>query len=278
MKGSTDAETLKNFKRILIKFGGNAMTSEEVKQNFARQIKSLYDSKIEIIIAHGGGPFIQKILDDVGIKSEFIGGHRVTTPEAMQYVEMALSGQVNQDIVSTLNSYGIDSAGISGKDANTVIASQRKHIENGKEYDLGNVGDVDTINTCYIETMLEYGYLPVVSPVSKDKQGNTMNINADMFAGNLAGKLEADAYLILTNVDGLLRDKDDPSTLIENISVNELDELYGKVVVGGMIPKIESAEIAIKNGCKSAIIINGTTEDSLVNCVYNNKYGTKISK
>lgn len=278
MKEVTDASHHKNFKRILIKFGGNAMTSEKIKENFASQIASLHSSGIEIIVAHGGGPFIQEILDDVGITSDFIGGHRVTTKKAMNYVEMALSGQVNQDIVNTLQKYGVRAVGLSGKDAGTVTAVKRKFSENGIDYDLGQVGDVDKIDPSYIEALLENGFLPVVSPVSRSIEGETLNVNADMFAGNLAGKLGVDAYIILTNVDGLLEDKDKPETIIKEIILEKLAPLFGKVIVGGMIPKIESAEIALRSGSKSAIIINGTTQNSLLNCVIDDKYGTKIIK
>lgn len=274
---ATDASPIKNFNCILIKFGGNAMISPEIKKEFIRQIKILHNKGIKVIITHGGGPFIQDILDKTGIESEFIGGHRYTSKEAMKYIEMALSGEVNTDIVARFNSVGVKAVGLSGKDGGISFSEIRKHSENGKEIDLGMVGNVSEINCELINLLLDSGYLPIISPVSIDKEANTLNINADMFAGHLAGASNVDAYIVLTDVDGLLKDKDKPETLIKEISIDKLELLYGNVIAGGMIPKIESTKIAIKKGAKMAFIINGTKTNSIIDLIEYKKNGTKIS-
>jgi acetylglutamate kinase len=266
---------------ILIKYGGNAMLNDHLKKEVVHQIVQLSEGGYSVVLVHGGGPFIKNILELVNIESEFIGGHRKTTPEAMKYIEMALKGEVNGSLVNLLNAEGLRAVGLSGKDGRMVVAKKRLHAmqEDGKEvlHDLGQVGDVIEVDTTLLSTLLSENYLPVMTCVASDESGQDYNINADMFAGHLAGALEADHYLILTDVDGLLRDINNPESLIRQLQVKELKTLYGSVIKGGMVPKLESCEIALQKGAASASIINGTRPESISDAVKKDKsIGTKI--
>lgn len=249
---------------ICIKVGGNALVDNKTKQSIVSQICELHYRGLRPVIIHGGGIEIQQLLDDVGVESLFIGGHRKTDTRSMTYVEMALSGFVNKELTGLLNHAGVKAVGISGKDAAMVKAKKRTHVENGNELDLGFVGDVSVVDTSLIQTLTRAGYLPVISPVSIGDDGHSYNINADMFAGHLAGALKADKLIALTNIDGLLRDVSDPDSIIESLSPAEARSLFGSVIQGGMIPKIEACLIAIDKGVKSAHIINGTKEGNLL--------------
>jgi acetylglutamate kinase len=267
---SYSPEKVNSFKGkiVLIKYGGNAMTDDDIKLGIIEDIVRLKEENIIPVLVHGGGIVIKKLLDDVGIKSEFIGGHRKTDEQAMSYVEMALSGNVNSEIVKMLNNLGVKSVGISGKDAQTVTARKRIHrvIVDGEEQeaDLGHVGDVQRIDTGLIETLVENGYVPVISPVAMGDDLKDYNINADMFAGHMAGALHAKAYIAMTNVDGILTDVGDPGSLIRSIQSDDLKSKIGSEIQGGMIPKIESCIIALENGVEEAHIINGTVKHTLL--------------
>ncbi|MDZ7743010.1 MAG: acetylglutamate kinase [Bacteroidota bacterium] len=267
---------------ILFKYGGNAMTNESLKQDVIRNIISLKNKGFDVIISHGGGPYIKNILEQAKIKSEFIDGQRVTTPEAFVYIEMALKGQVNSDLVNTINTIGSKAVGLSGKDGQTVIAKKRMHKRNtnGKEelIDLGQVGDVSKVDRTLIDALLEKDFIPVIACIAADEQGTAYNINGDNFAGTLAGVLQADQFVILTDVDGLLRDKDDPDTIIRNLHLGEIKKLKSDgIIQGGMIPKIEACENAILKGAQSAKIINGTKPEQILS-IEENKFGTFIKK
>jgi len=266
---------------VLIKYGGNAMLNESLKQAVINNIKRLQTAGYRTVLVHGGGPFIKNMLELVKIESEFIDGHRKTTPEALKYIEMALKGEVNGSLVNLLNRAGIRAVGLSGKDGRMVLARKRYHQKEvgGKteKFDLGQVGDVVEVDTKLLDSLLEQHFLPVVTCIASDETGNDYNINADMFAGALAGALAADHYLVLTDVDGLLRDIKDPDSLIEELRVAELSELMGTVIQGGMIPKLESCQVALDQGAKTARIINGTKPDSIHDAVVSDKIiGTKI--
>jgi acetylglutamate kinase len=200
---------------LVVKYGGNAMTDSKAEDMVVSELVSLYKKGHRVVVVHGGGPFIASLLNQAGVKSRFVHGHRQTDENAMTYVEMALSGQVNGRLVSLLNAAGAKAVGLSGKDALMVKISKRYATEgnkpNGAKIDIGYVGDVVEIDTSLISLLVKNNYLPVVSPVSMDTQGNSYNINADMFAGHLAGALSADHFSVLTDVDGLRRDVDDPS-------------------------------------------------------------------
>lgn len=267
---------------VLIKYGGNAMLNDELKAAVVANIKKLHDAGTRVVLVHGGGPFIKSILKTVGIESEFIGGHRKTTPEALKYIEMALKGEVNSSLVNLLNKAGLRAVGLSGKDGRMVTAVKRYHevAENGstERFDLGRVGDVTKVDTQLLDTLLKQDFVPVVTCIASDEAGQDYNVNADMFAGALAGALMVQDYLVLTDVDGLLKDINDPSSLIQRLTLDELPELFGTVIKGGMIPKLESCQVALEHGAKRARIINGTKPDTIAEVVQtdNHSIGTEI--
>lgn len=268
-------------KIFLIKTGGNALTDDETKNEIISQIAVLYQLGAKVVVVHGGGIEIKQLLDDVGVISEFVGGHRKTDATAMGYVEMALSGMVNKELVGLLNAKGVQAVGISGRDASMVRAKKRFHItkkdEVEEKHDLGFVGDVDSVDTKLIHTLLDAGYVPVLSPVSSGEDGSSYNVNADMFAGHMAGSVKAEKFIALTNIDGLLEDIDDPASIIHELSAEEAKNLFGSVIQGGMIPKIESCLIALEKGVQSSHIINGTKKETLLRILLTDKkLGTEI--
>lgn len=269
-------------KIILFKYGGNAMTNQNLKSKVLANICSLKDSGYQVVIVHGGGPFIKETLKVANIESDFIDGLRITTPEAMEYVEMALKGKVNGSLVSIINEMGYKAVGLSGKDGQTVLAKKHlhEHKKNGKTelVDLGQVGDVTSINTALIELLLENDYIPIITCIASDEKGLDYNINGDLFAGHIAGALSADQYIILTDVDGLMLDKDNPASIIHELKIGEINHLKEiKCIQGGMIPKIDSCTIALEKGAKLARIINGTVPEQIVNLFENKEIGTVIS-
>lgn len=275
-------DALKN-QIILVKTGGNALTDTETKNEIVSQIATLNQIGAKVVVVHGGGIEIKQLLDNLGVVSEFIGGHRKTDAVAMSYVEMALSGMVNKELVGLLNAKGVGAVGISGRDASMVRAKKRFHITkkegNEEKHDLGFVGDVDSVDTKLIHTLLDADYIPVISPVSSGEESSSYNVNADMFAGHIAGAIEVEKFIALTNIDGLLKDIDDPSSIIHNLSVEEARSLFGSVIQGGMIPKIEACLIALEQGVKSSHIINGTKKESLLRILLTvKKLGTEIRK
>ena len=267
---------------ILFKYGGNAMKDEENKKNVLSKIIDLKKQGFYVVISHGGGPFIKEILEITKIKSEFIDGQRYTTPEAFKYIEMVLKGQVNSDLVNSINILGDKAVGLSGKDGKTVIAEKRKHqrLENGimVDVDLGQVGNISSVNTELIHILLENEFIPVIACIGSDENGIAYNINGDTFAGALAGALKADKFVVLTDVDGLLKDKDIPESIIRDIQLNDLKQLKENgIIQGGMIPKTEACETAIMLGAKSAKIINGTKPEQILE-VQSKNTGTLITK
>ena len=280
---SVDPEIVKTVKgqTILIKVGGNALTDADIKKNIITQFATLQKFGVRVILVHGGGIEIKRLLDEVSVKSEFIGGHRKTDAHSISYIEMALSGMVNKELVALLHRSGLKAVGISGKDGALVIAKKRMHNVQvdgmEQEIDLGFVGDVASVNTDLVNTLLNSGYTPVISPISIGEDGETYNINADMFAGHLAGALKADRFIALTNIDGLLQDVNDPESIIHYLSADEAKKLFGTVIQGGMIPKIEACLIARQKGVKSSQIVNGTKQDELLRILMTkDKLGTII--
>ena len=267
---------------LLFKYGGNAMTNQSLKKQVLKNICDLKEKGFLVVIVHGGGPFIKQTLEEVNIDSEFIDGQRKTTPKAMEYVEMALKGKVNGSLISTINAIGHKAVGLSGKDGKMVISKKRlhQHIVNGKTemVDLGQVGDIESVDTALIALLLENGFIPVITCIASDKKGNDYNINGDLFAGHIAGALLADQYIILTDVDGLMLDKDNPSSIIHELKVAEINQLKEiKCIQGGMIPKIDSCEIALEKGARLARIINGTVPEQITGLFENQKTGTTIT-
>ncbi len=265
---------------VLIKYGGNAMLDNELKKQVMSDICHLKEMGIRPVLVHGGGPFIQKTLDMAGLTSEFIHGHRKTSPEAMMYVEMALKGQVNGNIVKMINALGQTAIGLSGKDGKMAIAVKRMYKdETGQQIDLGRVGDIQTINPESVLMSVDKGYIPVIASIACGDDGDDLNVNADMFAGHLAASLNAKAYISMTNVDGVMTDPEDQSSLIKNISFENFSHIYRENIQGGMIPKLESCEIALRGGVETARIINGTTPHSILKELgSSNGTGTYICK
>ncbi|MEX0772563.1 MAG: acetylglutamate kinase [Balneolales bacterium] len=278
-----DQDILSNLKDkiVVIKYGGNAMIDNELKLGVMDDIATLHSLGVKPVVIHGGGPVIKETLDHAGIVSEFIGGHRKTDEQAMRYVEMALSGAVNGSLVSLLNIKGAKAVGLSGKDGGLVQVEKRYHQlanEDGtREVDLGHVGNVTGVDPELVYTLLENNFVPVIAPVSLGKDGKDYNINADMFAGNLAAALKAEAYVVLTDVDGLMKDIEKPESLIHEITMAYLKEVMPEIVKGGMIPKVESCMIALEGGSGKALIINGTRKHSILEALLTPQpFGTQI--
>ncbi len=245
-------------KVILIKYGGNAMTDETLKKYVMGDIVLLSMIGIKVVVVHGGGPEISDMLKKTGKKSEFVGGLRVTDGETMDIVQMVLAGKVNKDLVNLVELAGGRAIGISGVDGHMIRASQL-------DPRLGAVGEIQDVDVKPITDLLDMGYIPIISTVGCDAQGNLYNINADTAAARIAGKLGAESMLTMTDIEGLLRDKDDPDTLIRRLSVSEVPELTAQgVISGGMIPKIQCCVEAIRRGVKKVFIIDGRLPHSIL--------------
>lgn len=268
---------------ILFKYGGNAMSNEQLQRDVLKNIGSLTNQGFRVVIVHGGGPFIKEALEEAKIESEFIDGQRKTTKKAFEYVEMTLRGKVNSILVRLLNVEGYKAVGLSGQDGSFVKANKRLHetlVDNKRvPVDLGQVGNIVSVDPTLLDLLLDNDYLPVVSCIASDENGEGFNINGDLFAGHLAGALNVDKYIVLTDVDGLMENKDNPDSLIHSLTLAETQELIDKEVIqGGMIPKIEACEVALMEGAKSAYILNGTKPELLTKLTDNTFIGTHIKK
>lgn len=267
-------------RRVLIKYGGNAMTDARLVDSVLTSIIELQQAGVRLVLVHGGGPYIQQLLDSLGLESEFVDGHRRTDAAAMRVVSMVLSGRVNGEIVARLNQLGARAVGICGRDAGMARVVPRRiagdPTGNDSAVDLGFVGDIEHINPRVVLDLLELGYLPVVAPVSTGPDGNDYNVNADMFAGHLAAALQVHDYLVLTDVDGLYRDQTDPNSLISLLTPGETEHLLGKTIAGGMIPKVQSCTVAVAGGVSAARIVNGTKPESLWTALVDGGTGTTI--
>lgn len=279
----TDQHLLKSLKDkiILIKVGGNALVDSQVKIHIIEQIVILRSLGAVPVLVHGGGIDIEKLLTEVGVKSTFIGGHRKTDEKTISYIEMVLSGSLNKEFVRLFDNYQVEAVGISGKDAGMVKTTKRFHIDDTEnrqpKIDLGFVGDVSSVNTRLLRLLISNNFLPVISPICIGDDGHTYNVNADMFAGTIAGALNADHYIALSNIDGLFENLDDPNSILHNLKIDEVERLMGSSIQGGMIPKIESCMIAIKNGVKTVHIANGTNRCELLRILLTRDLlGTKI--
>ena len=256
---------------IVIKYGGSAMVDKTARKQFIKDVVLMKYIGINPVIVHGGGPEINEMLKKVGKESKFVAGNRVTDEETVEIVEMVLSGKVNKGIVADINKYGGKAIGISGKDDNMILVRQ-KYIEEKsedseeiKKIDIGFVGEIENINTEIIKVLEKSDYIPVISSIGTDKNGQTYNINADYVAGEIAGKLNADRMIFLTDVDGILLDYHDKQTLIDEIDVYHVNKLIEKgVISGGMLPKVNTCLKAIEKGVENVIILNGKLEHSLL--------------
>lgn len=259
------------------------MKNPALQQDVIHAISNMHKSGKRVVLVHGGGPEIERLLKLAGVESEFVAGQRKTTAEAMVYVQMALRGEVNGTLVRLFNKTGIKAVGISGKDGMMAIAEKRIQHANSdgsvKTVDLGFVGNIIQINPLLIQLMLDSGFLPVVAPVAMGLDGNDYNINADTFAGKLAAALHADVYISLSDVDGLYKNFPDPESRISALSLDELKVFLAQSASGGMIPKLESIAEAIEGGVREAHIFNGTKPEALeAQLSGNSESGTKIFK
>ncbi len=260
---------------FVIKYGGNAMVEESLKNGFAQDVILLRQVGIHPVVVHGGGPQIGQTMKQMGLQPEFIDGHRVTDKETVNVVEMVLAGKVNKDIVNLINQNGGRAAGLSGKDGPTILAKKRTHKRHGPDMetpeiiDLGWVGDVERIDTGLLSLFKQSEIIPVVAPVGVGNQGETYNINADSVAGHLAAALGAEKLILLTDVTGV---KDKKGKLLNRLSPEETNKLLrDKTITGGMIPKVETCLHALKSGVSAAHVIDGRVEHSLLLEVFTDK-------
>jgi len=252
-------------KTVVVKYGGNAMTDETLRQSFARDVVLLKLVGINPVIVHGGGPQIDDQLRKVGKKGEFVQGMRVTDAETMDVVEMVLGGQVNTDIVNLINQNGGRAVGLSGTDGPLIRARKmlmRDKDNPGELIDIGQVGEVEAIDPEVIEVLTAQNFVPVIAPVGVGKDGESYNINADLVAGKLAEILKAEKLVVLTNTPGVL---DKNGNLLTGLTAKKIDALFADgTISGGMLPKIGSALEAVKNGVNSCHIIDGRVEHALL--------------
>ena len=271
---------------IVIKYGGSAMVDKTARKQFIKDVVLMKYIGINPVIVHGGGPEINEMLKKVGKESKFIAGNRVTDEETVEIVEMVLSGKVNKGIVADINKYGGKAVGISGKDDNMILVRQKyieeksENSEETKKIDIGFVGEIENINTEIIKVLEKSDYIPVISSIGTDKNGQTYNINADYVAGEIAGKLNAGRMIFLTDVDGILLDYHDKQTLIDEIDVYHVNKLIEKgVISGGMLPKVNTCLKAIEKGVENVVILNGKLEHSLLLELFTDEgAGTLIKK
>ena len=243
-------------KIVVVKYGGNAMTDDTLKQAFAEDIAFLRFAGFKPVVVHGGGPQISKMLDKLGIESEFKGGLRVTTPEAMEVVRMVLVGKVQRELVGLINEHGPLAVGLSGEDAGLFTATQTNTVVDGEEVDLGLVGEVAHVRPEAVLDIIEAGRIPVVSSVAPDADGVIHNVNADSAAASLAVALQAEKLLVLTDVEGLFLDWPSSEDVIGEISPESLEELLPSLA-SGMVPKMGACLQAVQAGVPRATVVDG---------------------
>ena len=260
-------------KLVVIKYGGNAMVNEALKQQVMEDIVLLWLIGVKVVLIHGGGPEISGMMKKVGKEPHFINGLRVTDKETIDIVQMVLAGKVNKDLVNLLQMKGGHAIGLSGLDGGIIEAVAKNEA-------LGYVGQITKIRTQPITDILEKNYIPVISTIASDRQGNTYNINGDTAAASIAGALQAERLIMMTDIAGILQDKDDPSTLIPSISISEAKKLYENgVISGGMIPKVDCCIDALQKGVENVTIMDGRIPHSiLMELLTNEGAGTMVTK
>ena len=245
-------------KVVVIKYGGNAMINESLKKQVMEDIVLLWLIGVKVVLVHGGGPEINDLMNKLGKEAEFVDGLRVTDKETVDIVDMVLAGKVNKSLVNLLQVQGGDVMGVSGIDGRLIEAK----FKNDK---LGYVGEITKVNIEPVEGILEYGYIPVISTIGCDKKGNKYNINGDTAAAFIAGALKAERLIMMTDIAGVLMDKDDPSTLIPELTVTQAQKLKEEgVIAGGMIPKVDCCVEAINMGVENVIIMDGRIPHSIL--------------
>lgn len=260
-------------KIVVIKYGGNAMLNEELQDSVMRDVVLMSLVGIKVVLVHGGGPEITNLLDKMGKKTKFVDGLRVTDEETVQVAQMVLAGKISKNLVNLLETAGGKAMGLSGVDGRMIKAEQ-------KDERLGFVGDITGINAEPILDVLEKGYIPVISTVGCDDEGNIYNINADTAAAKIAGELKAESLIALTDICGILKDENDCTTLISQITTNKAVELIENgIVKGGMIPKVECCVNAIKWGVQKVFILDGTIPHAILMETFTNEgVGTMFIK
>ena len=261
-----------NGKIVVVKYGGNAMINEELKQQVMEDIVLLWLIGVKIVLVHGGGPEINEMMDKLGKKPTFVNGLRVTDKETVDIVQMVLAGKVNKTLVNLLEMKGGKAMGISGMDGRLIEAKV-------KNPELGYVGEITKIHINPVLDLLEKGYIPVISTLGCDKKGNAYNINGDTAAAYIAGAMHAERLIMMTDIDGILRDKNDPHTLIRELTTAEARALQDEgVISGGMIPKVECCIKAIDEGVKNVTIMDGRVSHAiLMELLTNEGAGTMVT-
>lgn len=245
-------------KTIVVKYGGNAMINDELKEAVMRDLVLLTTVGIKVVLVHGGGPAINKTLDKIGVESKFVDGLRVTYKETVDVVQMVLAGKVNKDLVCQIGNLGGHAIGLSGMDGNMIKC---KPLDS----EHGFVGEITETNMEVISEVLANNFIPVISTIGYDEHGNCYNINADTVAAQIAGDLKAEALISMTDIVGLLRDVNDDSSKIQKVFISDIPALIADgIIKGGMIPKIDSMTQAIRNGCTKAFIIDGRVPHSIL--------------
>jgi len=260
-------------KIVVIKYGGNAMVNEQLKQQVMEDIALLWLIGVKVVLVHGGGPEISQTMAKLGKQAVFVDGLRVTDKETVDIVQMVLAGKVNKDLVNLIQTKGGHAVGLSGIDGGIIEAKMKNEV-------LGYVGEITKIRTQPITDLLEKNYIPVISTVASDRHGNTYNINGDTAAAYIAGALGAERLIMMTDIAGIMMDKDDPSTLIPRVTIEEAKELYAKgIVSGGMIPKVDCCIEALNHGVDNVIIMDGRIPHSiLMELLTDEGAGTMVTK
>jgi len=272
-------------KTVVIKYGGHAMINCELKKAVLTDAVLMKYVGMHPVIVHGGGPEITGMLKKVGKESSFVGGLRVTDAETMEIAQMVLVGKVNKDIVGMINSIGGNAVGLSGKDGNLLVAEKKMgkvRTRDGAEelVDIGHVGEVRQVNPGIVNTVIREGYIPVVAPVAEGEAGESYNVNADSAAGVLAVALRADKLIILTDVEGILADRNDKNSLLSTITLEEVPGLIDRGIIdGGMIPKVECCVAALRGGVSTTHILDGRVPHSVLLEVFTDRgVGTMVVK
>ena len=263
-------------KTVVIKYGGSALINPKIKETLIKDIALMKLVGMHPVIVHGGGPDINSFLDKMHIESKFINGLRVTDKDTMEIVEMVLAGKLNKSIVTDIESQGVKAVGISGKDGGILMA--KKIEKNGVDY--GCVGDIDTVDPSLIQSLICNDFIPVIAPIAKDLEGNTYNINADYAAVAIAGALEAEKLVFLTDVEGVLKDVNDSNSIMSFIQADKVHDLIEDgTISGGMIPKVECCMAAVEKGVNNVHILDGRVEHCLILEIFTPEgIGTMIEK
>ncbi|SEA11539.1 acetylglutamate kinase [Selenomonas ruminantium] len=269
-------------KTIVIKYGGNAMINDDLKEKVMQDIALMKYVGIRPVIVHGGGPDITGFLKKVGKESDFVAGLRVTDEETIEIAEMVLDGKVNSEIVNLLNRRGVRAVGLSGKDAGLIKARKKLATvyegEDTKKVDIGYVGEVEQVDTGILEDLLQQGYVPIIAPIGVGDNGESYNINADYVAAEIAGALQAEKLLLLTDIEGIYKDFNDKSSFISTLHLPEAKQYIKEgIIAGGMIPKVEACLTALEQGAGKTHIIDGRLAHSIILEIFTSRgIGTQV--